>query len=75
LIIPREHIVTLLDLTEVRVGLVGQMILVANKLAKQNGIAEKGFRVVINCGPEGGQVVPHLHMHLIGGRPLSGKLG
>jgi histidine triad (HIT) family protein len=51
------------------------MILVANELARQTGIAEKGFRVVINVGSEGGQVVPHLHVHLLGGRRMSEKMG
>jgi len=75
LIIPREHIAYLTDLTEKQSSLVGHMILVANKLARQNGIAEKGFRVVINCGEEGGQVVKHLHLHLLGGGRLSEKMG
>ncbi|HUV52191.1 MAG TPA: HIT domain-containing protein, partial [Dehalococcoidia bacterium] len=44
------------------------------KLARENGVAASGFRLVINCGPEGGQIVPHLHIHLLGGRQL-GKLG
>ena len=75
LIVPREHIAYLTDLTEKQAGLVGHMILVVNKLAQQTGIAEKGFRVVINVGSEGGQMVPHLHMHLLGGRRLSDKMG
>ena len=75
LIVPREHIAYLTDLTEKQAGLVGHMILVANKLAQQTGIAEKGFRVVINVGSEGGQMVPHLHMHLLGGRRMSDKMG
>jgi histidine triad (HIT) family protein len=75
LIVPREHIAYLTDLTEKQAGLVGHMILVVNKLAQQTGIAEKGFRVVINVGSEGGQMVPHLHMHLLGGRRMSDKMG
>jgi len=75
LIVPREHIAYLTDLTEKQAGLVGHMILVANKLAQQTGIAEKGFRVVINCGEEAGQMVKHLHMHLLGGRRMSDKMG
>lgn len=75
LIVPREHIALLTDLTEKQSTLVGHMILVANELARQAGIAEKGFRVVINCGEEGGQMVKHLHMHLLGGRRLSDKMG
>jgi histidine triad (HIT) family protein len=75
LIIPREHIAYLIDLTEKQSSLIGHMVLVANKLAQQNGIAEKGFRVVINCGEEGGQIIKHLHLHLLGGRRLSEKMG
>ncbi len=75
LIIPREHITYLTDLKENQEELVGHMILVANKLARQNGIAEKGFRIVINVGDDGGQVVKHLHIHLLGGRRLSEKMG
>ena len=75
LIIPREHIASLNDITEHQLPLVGHMVMVAKQLAKQQGIATKGYRVVINCGPQGGQVVQHLHMHLLGGRELSGGLG
>ena len=75
LIIPREHIATLNDITEQQTVLIGHMAQVAKQLAKQQGIANKGYRVVINCGPQGGQVVQHLHMHLLGGRDLSDGLG
>jgi len=75
LIVPREHISSLADIIEAKAGLVAYMVTVANKLAKQNGVADRGYRLVINTGPEGGQVVQHLHMHLLGGKPLDGKLG
>ena len=75
LIIPREHIPSLNDVTEQQNALVGHMVQVAKQLAKQQGIATKGYRVVINSGPQGGQVVQHLHMHLLGGRELAGGLG
>ena len=75
LIIPREHIPSLNDITEQQIALVGHMVQVAKQLAKQQGIATKGYRIVINSGPQGGQVVQHLHMHLLGGRELSGGLG
>jgi histidine triad (HIT) family protein len=52
--------------------LIGHMVLVAKRLAAQEGIAERGYRLVVNCNREGGQVVYHLHMHLIGGRSLGG---
>ncbi|HEY91148.1 MAG TPA: histidine triad nucleotide-binding protein [Dehalococcoidia bacterium] len=75
LIIPGEHIAGLSDLTEEKSILVSQMVNVANRLARSEGIAESGYRVVINCGEQGGQLVPHLHMHLMGGRKLSDRLG
>ena len=75
LIIPREHITYLSDLTGEQSALAGHMVSVANQLARSEGIAGSGYRVVINCGEQGGQLVPHLHMHLLGGRELSGQLG
>ena len=75
LIIPREYIPSLNDVTEQQITLVGHMVQVAKQLAKQQGIATKGYRVVINTGSQGGQVVQHLHMHLLGGRELTGGLG
>ena len=75
LIIPKKHIPSLLHLPEVESSLIGDMVNTANQLAKREGIAESGYRLVINCGEQGGQVVPHLHMHLLGGRRLSGGLG
>lgn len=75
LIIPRKHIPSLIDLTEAESSLIGDMGNTANQLAKREGIAESGYRLVINCGRQGGQGVPHLHMHLLGGRQLSSALG
>ena len=74
-IIAGEHIATLADLPEEKSVLVGHMVEVANKLAVSEGISESGYRVVINCGQQGGQVVQHLHMHLLGGRQLANNLG
>ena len=74
-IIPGEHIASLTELPEVKAALVGHMANVANKLAVSEGISESGYRVVINCGRQGGQLVQHLHMHLLGGRQLAGTLG
>jgi histidine triad (HIT) family protein len=70
LIIPRKHIPSLLQLKKADIPLIGHMAEVASRLAKEKGIAESGYRIVINSGKEGGQVVPHLHMHLLGGRML-----
>ena len=75
LIVPRRHIPLLTQLTESDSSLLGHMVLVANKLAEKEGVAESGYRLVINCGRQGGQLVPHLHLHLLGGRQLSGMLG
>jgi histidine triad (HIT) family protein len=75
LIIPRKHIPSLVQLSPAELPLMGRMVTVANKLAQEAGIAETGYRLVLNYGEWGGQVVPHLHMHLLGGRRLSGKIG
>jgi len=75
LVIPRAHIKSLADLTAAQEGLAGRLLILAKKLAEREGISTSGYRIVINCGSEGGQVVPHLHLHLLGGRKLSGRLG
>ena len=75
LIITRKHIPSLGHLSEAESSLIGDMVNTANQLAKREGIAESGYRLVINCGKQGGQLVPHLHMHLLGGRQLSDALG
>jgi len=75
LIIPKRHIPSLEQLKEDELPVITHMVEVANQLAKGEGVAQKGYRLAINCGKEGGQLVPHLHMHLLGGRRLSGKLG
>jgi len=75
LIIPKKHIASLDQLSQSDTALVGRMVAVASRLAKGEGVAEKGYRLAINCGKEGGQLVPHLHMHLLGGRQLSDALG
>ena len=55
--------------------LMGKIALLANKLVKEEGIAESGYRLVTNCRDNGGQLIKHLHFHLLGGRQLSGNLG
>ena len=70
LIIPRKHIATLSDLSRADGEIVGDIFLVAAKLAQEQGIAQKGFRIVVNAGADAGQTVFHLHFHLLGGRPL-----
>jgi histidine triad (HIT) family protein len=71
LIIPRKHIASTNDLDESHAELVGKMHLVAKKLAALEKIGEPGYRLVLNCGPHGGQAVFHVHLHLIGGRQMS----
>ena len=75
LIIPKSHIPSLAHLSEADSPLIGHMVNAANELAKKEGISESGYRLAISCGEDGGQVVPHLHMHLVGGRRLSDALG
>ena len=70
LIIPRKHISTLNDLTEVDAALIGRMHLAAKQLAAELGVADSGYRTVTNCNRAAGQLVFHLHMHLLAGREL-----
>ena len=70
LIIPRKHIVSVLDIEPNDDALIGQIFQVAARLAHEHGIAESGFRVVVNAGPDAGQSVFHLHYHLLGGRQM-----
>jgi histidine triad (HIT) family protein len=70
LVITRSHIPSLAAMTGAETPLVGKMVKAANKVAREQGLAEKGYRLTINSGAEAGQVVPHLHMHLLGGRRL-----
>jgi len=71
LIIPKQHIATINDLDSSHEALLGKMYLAAQQLAEQSGIAEDGYRAVMNCGAAAGQTVFHIHLHLLGGRPLS----
>ncbi|MFZ5515319.1 MAG: histidine triad nucleotide-binding protein [Candidatus Zhuqueibacterota bacterium] len=68
LIIPREHIATLNDLTPENQMVMGEIFLVAKKLAAELGFAEKGYRTVFNCNRDAGQDVYHIHLHLLAGR-------
>ncbi|HSS63108.1 MAG TPA: histidine triad nucleotide-binding protein [Gammaproteobacteria bacterium] len=70
LVVPNKIIPTVNDLEEDDAELVGHMVLAAKKLAEEEGVAEQGYRLIINCNRDGGQVVFHLHLHLLGGRPL-----
>ena len=70
LIIPKEHYTSALDINDDNAGIVGHIYAVASKIARELGIAENGFRIVNNCGKDGGQTVGHIHFHLLGGRNL-----
>ena len=74
LVLPKSHIASLAQLGADQKPLLGHLVHVANELAKREGVSDKGYRLVINSGAEAGQEVPHLHLHLLGGRPL-GKMG
>jgi histidine triad (HIT) family protein len=74
LIVPNKEIRTVNDLSAEDEQIAGRLLLVAKKLAAQEGIAENGYRLMINCNVHGGQEVFHLHMHLLGGRPLGPML-
>ena len=71
LVIPKKPIATLEDLKPEDQALVGHLFLSLQRVARELGVAENGYRVVINCREHGGQEVAHLHLHLLGGRPLS----
>jgi histidine triad (HIT) family protein len=74
LIVPNKEIPTVNDLSAADEQTVGRMLLVAKKLAAEEGIAKDGYRLLINCNDHGGQEVYHLHLHLVGGRPLGPML-
>lgn len=70
LLIPRRHIATLNDLSEADAALVGRLYLAGQQIASELGVAESGYRTVINCNRDAGQLVFHIHMHLLAGREL-----
>ncbi len=70
-IIPKRHIARVSELDKENAEIIGQLVLTANKLAAEMGVAEPGYRLVINCNPAAGQSVYHLHLHLLGGRSMS----
>lgn len=74
LIIPNELIPTANDVTAAHEQALGRLFTVAAKIASQEGIAEEGYRLIVNCNRHGGQEVYHLHMHLTGGQPLGPML-
>ena len=74
LIVPNKHIATINEVADEDELTMGRMITVAKKLAKQEGIAANGYRLIINCNDDGGQEVYHIHMHLLGGQRLGAML-
>ena len=71
LVIPKKHIRSLAEIKDEDLTTVGHLFDVANKVAEQQGISKKGYRLVINCGIESGQSVWHLHIHVLGGRRMN----
>ena len=70
LVVPKKHISTLLEVTEEDKELIGHIYLVINKIAKDLGFDERGYRVVVNCKEEAGQTIFHLHFHVLAGRTM-----
>ncbi|MCD6287597.1 MAG: histidine triad nucleotide-binding protein [Candidatus Hydrogenedentes bacterium] len=70
LVIPKQHIERITDVTPDSGPFIGRMILVANRIVQDEGISDSGFRYVINCNRDGGQEVYHIHMHILGGRHM-----
>jgi histidine triad (HIT) family protein len=73
LVVSVKHITALADMPDTDTPLLGKMFRAANQIAREQGIAKSGYRLTINSGPDAGQLVPHLHIHLMGGRPLDWK--
>ncbi len=71
LVIPKQAIATINDIQPEQAHLIGKMVLTAQKLAKEKGVSEKGYRLVMNCNEDAGQTVAHIHMHVLGGRSMT----
>jgi histidine triad (HIT) family protein len=70
LVVPREHVSSLDEVRDDQGDLLGALFLAARDVARQEGLAEDGYRTVLNVGADGGQTVPHVHVHVLGGRPM-----
>ncbi len=70
ILVPKQHVASANELTEEHTEVIGKIFLAAAKIAKEQGFAEAGYRIVNNCGEDGGQTVSHLHFHLLAGRNL-----
>jgi len=71
LVIPRKHMASLSDADEGDAALLGKLLLVARKVALEHGLGTRGYRLVVNSGPDAGQSVFHIHVHVLGGRAMS----
>ena len=74
LVIPKKHIISVADIKNEDELLIGKIYTVINKIAQDEGINQNGFRVITNCGEDGGQEVKHLHFHILGGKKLGTKI-
>lgn len=74
LVIPKKHIPSLVQLEKEDEILIGKIYTTINKIAKEQGVLDKGYRVIVNCGKDGGQEVEHLHFHLLAGKSLGEKI-
>ena len=74
-IIPKKHLATLMDIDAANIAIAGDLISAVQKVAKIKGIAQKGFRTVINCNDWGRQIIFHLHVHVLGGKKLHDEMG
>jgi histidine triad (HIT) family protein len=72
LIVPKKHIESVAVLNEEDKSLISEMIWRAKILAEEQGIAKRGYKLIINCGEDGGQLIKHIHLHLLGGKKLEG---
>ena len=74
LVIPKKHITTHNDLGKEDIELVGKIHMVINQIAEGNGFKENGYRLIVNCGEDGGQEVKHLHFHILAGKKMGEKI-
>ena len=74
LVVPKKHIESVNGIEEAYENIIGKIFLAIKKIAKEQGLAERGYRVVSNCGKDAGQTVMHLHFHILGGKELGEKV-
>ena len=74
LVVPKKHIKSINEIEEIDENLIGKIFLAIEKIAKEQGVAEQGYRVISNCGKDAGQTVMHLHFLILGGRKLGEKI-